>query len=114
MSWNKKNLVTLSDNTDIWKCDVCGFEKKYFGLKRDPACPKCEKEENRIVGAWGNKNNPNSSKCPFCESNMIEVTADHELGKFLYLKRTDDEILQCCPNECREKTGRKKRFIRRS
>jgi Zn ribbon nucleic-acid-binding protein len=104
LSWEKQNLVTLKDMSDIYKCSKCGYEQKYFGIGgRSQYCPKCKPED--IYGGWSSPDSIGKSKCYHCGRLMIKVTKDHPNGKYLHLKRHDDEILTACPKNCGEKTG---------
>jgi hypothetical protein len=110
MTWEKKNLVTLSDMSDIFRCSDCGFEKKYYGLERTSKCPKCAEKEDPIVGWWGVAGR--ISSCPSCQATGIIVPKkEHELSSNWKYERPNEQLI-CCPNECREKSGKKKKFKR--
>ena len=116
----KKNLMTLQDRTglyDIWKCDKCGHEKKFYGLVRSSVCPKCSdgKSATPIYGGWSSRDCffTSDRRCPFCKENTIETPKEgHPNSKYWNLQRTADELLFCCPNGCLEDGSN--RLVRKS
>lgn len=96
MVWDKINLVTQEDGSDVWKCSECNFKKKYFGVERENECPKCKKTD--IYGGWMIK----PSKCNWCNTILIKCPKDHPNAKYLNLKRYPNEDLYICPNNCLE------------
>jgi DNA-directed RNA polymerase subunit RPC12/RpoP len=103
MTWEKKNLVTQADMSDIYQCSECGHKEKYVQLEgRAIECPKCKPED--IYGCWSHIDKVRG-RCQHCNYRLIEITRDHPNGKYLYLKRFNHEVLIACPKNCGETTG---------
>lgn len=115
MSWTKVNLVTKKDRYglyDLYKCSKCHYEQKIRGLYPGMDCPKCLDKEDKVFGFWV----PVESicHCVHCNDQMIKVPrTGHELSKYWSLQHNNQETLLCCPNGCREKSGRYKLAIKR-
>lgn len=103
MTWEKQNLVTLKDMSDVYKCSECGYKQKYFRLERSRDCPKCRPEN--IYGGWYTFKDIGKAKCYHCNYKLIEVPKEgHPNSKFLNLGR-HGEVLLACPKNCGEETG---------
>lgn len=106
MTWGKVNLVTNADGSDLYKCALCKYKKKYYGLARSPQCPKCQGTGKRnrvdIFGYWSS-NTGSKQLCLYCKSKTIVCPKENHPNSILWrLQRTKDEALFVCPNGCYE------------
>lgn len=108
--WNKVNLVTQQDRNgmyDEYRCDQCGFKKRYYTLRIDRHCPKCEanKKNVPIYGGWTAKGilKKVGRKCNWCGEGMVIVPKKgHPNSRYWSYQRLRNEVLICCPNGCLE------------
>lgn len=104
MTWEKVNLVTQRDGSDLYRCSECSYEKKYFGFNRDRYCPKCgDGKPTAIFGYWTSKEEKDRQPCNYCGSPVIECPKEgNPNSRFWELQRFDTETLVVCPRGCLE------------
>ena len=103
--FNKVNLVTNADGSDLLKCSLCGYKKKYFGLERPGKCPKCndglDVDGQTVYGCWASP--VTAHHCRWCKQEMIICPKEgHPNSKFWLLAQGNKQELFVCSNGCHE------------